>query len=106
MNLKAIIREYALEIFVAVAGIIALLSGGCQSWHYQRWEVVNDKVVKVADVRGSSWIMKSNVDNLLVKVDGEKRYMSIGQVNFDPDEEATAAFVEGIVAGVGKVLLP
>ena len=101
-------RQVLIIALIAIVAMLCAANSGCQGWDYERYEfnAATQKMELVVRARGRSQFMESNVDHLHVEVDGDKRYMSIGKVSFDPDDEATKAFVEGIVSGAISRVLP
>jgi len=99
----------AIAIIVVAFALIALAThlSGCTSWNYDRSEYdPNGVLISSVTVNGKSFLTNSNVDNVSVKIEGEYRSLIIGSFNRTPDSNSVKALSEGVVTGIGSVVVP
>lgn len=109
MDYEDFIRENILKALLILLLVLCVMNSGCQGWHYERFErhPVTQDMEKVIDIGGWSILMACDLSNFHAEVgDAGEKYLYIGEVKFDPDDEATKSLVEGIVAGVLGTLRP
>ena len=106
MRYKTMKAAYIIQILIiAIGGVI-----GCSSRSFSH-KKFNDQGRLIDHIKGNSnqGILNSDIDNIHVKVTsscgGVTKEIHIGKIEQSPDAEAVKAISEGVISGLGNVLI-
>ena len=103
--LRDFIIQWGIVVVVIMVILMAILCCSCANWNYshKQYDPAGNLVSEVI-ANGTERFIKSNIDQVNVKVTKTTRSITIGTINKSPDDEAVKAVAEGIVEGALPLL--